>query len=213
MSAASTERVDFEWLLITDGYDQQTAERVAAALTVFQKGSAAIQLRCKALNLREQFAAAQNLREITRKHQAKLLINDRFDLALAVAADGVHLPENGVPIATLRAHYRGLIGASTHGLASARAASQAGADYLCFGPIFATASKLAYGAPLGLNALQNALALPLPVFAIGGIDVTTAATCRRLGARLACIGAVLGNNDPAVGARTILAAISDAAKS
>jgi thiamine-phosphate pyrophosphorylase len=104
-----------------------------------------------------------------------LLVNRRFDVALAAAADGVHLPADGLPVSGVRAHTpRGFrIGVSTHSAEEAAAAVGEGADVVVIGPIFDTPSKRRFGPPLGLDALAR---LPLraahrsEIFAIGGID-------------------------------------------
>jgi thiamine-phosphate pyrophosphorylase len=104
-----------------------------------------------------------------------LLVNRRFDVALAAGAAGVHLPADGLPMAPVRAHTpRGFrVGVSTHSPEEAAAALDAGADLVVIGPIFDTPSKRRFGPPLGAEALGR-----LPprsahggeVFAIGGID-------------------------------------------
>jgi thiamine-phosphate pyrophosphorylase len=104
-----------------------------------------------------------------------LFVHRRLDLAAAAGADGVQLPEDGLPLARARAAApRGLrVGVSTHSPAAAAAAIDAGADRVLLGPIFATPSKAAFGAPLGPAALAS---LPpvaehgCEVFAIGGVD-------------------------------------------
>jgi thiamine-phosphate pyrophosphorylase len=179
---------------------------VAAALAVLPRGSAAVQLRAKQLTGRALYDAAHKLVEVTRTHSAPLLINDRADIALTVGAAGVHLPEQGLWPAAARGWLgqRLLLGASTHSLAAAVAAWRGGVDYVTFGPVYATVSKVALGAPLGLAALAEVVrALPIPVFALGGVDAKRAPACVAVGARLACIGAVLGSVDAAAGARAL----------
>jgi thiamine-phosphate pyrophosphorylase len=88
-------------------------------------------------------------------------------------------------------------------------AVRSGADYVTFGPVFPTASKAAFGPPVGLGRLAEAVrAAGVPVFALGGVDADGARACVELGARVACIGAVLGSSDPAAGARALAAALS-----
>jgi len=94
---------------------------------------------------------------------------------------------------------------STHSIEETAAAWDGGADYVTFGPVFATPSKMGMGEPVGLGALAAAVnAAPRPVFALGGIDAARAGEVTRLGARIACIGAVLGGGDAAAGARAFL---------
>jgi thiamine-phosphate pyrophosphorylase len=90
----------------------------------------------------------------------------------------------------------------------ARAADD-GADLALFGPVFATPSKAAYGAPQGIERLRQACRTPLPVLAVGGIDATNAAQAIAAGASgVAVIRAVMAAPDPAAAVREILAAIS-----
>jgi len=194
--------VGFQLYLITDEDIALEGARIDAALGAVPAGLAAVQLRARALSGRALLDRALLLRALTRRHRAALLVNDRLDVALAAGADGVHLPVAGLPVAAARALAPDLIlGASTHSLAEARAAQAAGADLVTFGPVFATPSKAAFGAPVGLPALADAVnALAVPVFALGGIDETTAPACVAAGARLAAIRAILGAPDPTAAA-------------
>ncbi len=101
---------------------------------------------------------------------ARLLINGRLDVALAAGADGVHLPADGVPVGALRARFgqEVLIGRSTHTVEEVERARDEGADYVTFGPVFATPGK---GAPVGLAALSRAAAAGVPVLALGGVTL------------------------------------------
>lgn len=121
---------------------------------------------------------------------ARILVNDRLDVALSERAGGVHLGENSLPLpeATRLANAQAqsqdfLIGVSCHSLESARSAASGGADYLFFGPLFATPSKATFGAPQGLERLAEVCrAVSIPVFAIGGIALANAAACLAAGA-------------------------------
>ena len=120
---------------------------------------------------------------------ARIIINDRLDIALATCAGGVHLGEQSLPpqqaVRLLKWLEREdfLIGASCHSPEAAKEAERGGADYLFFGPVFATPSKAAYGAPQGLDRLSEVCrAVTLPVLAIGGITRENAAACLSAGA-------------------------------
>jgi thiamine-phosphate pyrophosphorylase len=126
-----------------------------------------------------------------RTRRARILINDRLDVALAGKADGVHLGENSLPVseATRLLHDfqkpfgEFMTGASCHSLAYAQAAESDGADYLFFGPIFSTPSKAAFGEPQGLQRLREVCrAVKIPVLAIGGVTAQNAAQCLDSGA-------------------------------
>jgi len=163
--------VDFRLYLITDRKiaAKPLPEAVRLAL---QGGVRAVQLREKDLPVRELLALAQELRAITREFGAKLFINDRVDVAVAVGADGVHLGHQSMPPEAVRkAAGKGLlIGVSTHNPEEARAAEAGGADFITFGPIFQTPSKSEYGVPVGIDAIKAIKnEVKIPIFALGGI--------------------------------------------
>ncbi len=208
MPAPPTRQVDFRLYLITDrrlcGSTRVLLERVEGAL---RGGAGAVQLREKGLDGGDLCQLAAALLEICRRHGAPLLINDRIDVALAVGADGVHLPANSFPVAEARRLLGpgALIGRSTHAAPEIRAARDAGADFAVFGPIFDTASKRAYGTPLGLERLRQAVrGAGLPVFAIGGINAENSAAVAAAGAHgVAAISAVLGTDSPDLAAAAL----------
>jgi len=156
-----------------------------------QAGVDWIQLREKDLGGRALFDLASGA--ITAIHKAgtgtRLLINDRLDVAWAAKADGVHLGENSLPpIAVAREKGRlgkneFLVGVSCHSMEGAQRAASDGAGYIFFGPVFATPSKAALGAPQGLERLAEVCAaVRIPVLAIGGITAANAAACVDAGA-------------------------------
>ncbi len=110
----------------------------------------------------------------TKDTRTKILVNERFDIALAGEIDGVHLTSTSIPVATVRASVPDsfLIGVSTHSLESATNARDTGADFVTFGPVFETASKIQYGPPQGLEMLKTVCSEleEFPVIALGGID-------------------------------------------
>lgn len=141
-----------------------------------EAGCPLIQIREKDLSARALTAFTRRAIELARPRGARILVNDRFDVALAAGADGVHLPVRSLPAADVRrvARARGLsdflIGVSTHSIAEALETERAGADFAVFGPVFDTPSKRAYGAPLGLDRLAEVCqAVHLPVLALGGL--------------------------------------------
>jgi thiamine-phosphate pyrophosphorylase len=151
-------------------------------------------------------------RRVTRQHDAALIINDDLQLALAVDADGVHLGQSDMPIL----HARDLIaayfsdrvpppafwiGVSTHNDAQVERAIAQGADYIGFGPVFATATKHSPDPVVGIDGLRRASHLAskhgVPVVAIGGIQATDAAAVYAAGADAICaISAVNQAADP-----------------
>jgi thiamine-phosphate pyrophosphorylase len=118
-------------------------------------------------------------------HGSLLLVNDRPDLALLSGAGGAHLGEDDLPLDEARRLLgpASVLGRSSHDEASARDAEDAGADYVAFGPIYATGSKADAGAPTGLEALRRVRdAVRLPLVAIGGITLDRAAEVLDAGA-------------------------------
>lgn len=177
-------------------------------------GLKAVQLREKDLSVRELVALATPLREATRRHGARLLINDRADVALAVGADGVQRTQASLPVAALRDLVPSgfLIGASVHSEVEAREASMEGADFLVFGPVYETPSKRRYGPPQGLAALGRVAAAGAgPVLAIGGITPARVADVRAAGAAgVVVISAILGAERPADSVKAFLDALGTA---
>jgi thiamine-phosphate pyrophosphorylase len=132
-----------------------------------------VQLREKGVDDTEYLARARECREALGDSNP-LFVNRRFDVALACGADGVHLPEAGLPVARVRAGTpRGFrVGVSTHSAPAARDAIADGAHLVVIGPIFPTPSKTRYGSPLGpeiLEGLPPASEHAAEVYAIGGI--------------------------------------------
>lgn len=135
-------------------------------------GARLFQYRNKTASMLAAYREAAALRRATQDVGATFLVNDRCDLALAVEADGVHLGQQDLPIEMARAILGAgkLIGVSTHTDAQVRAAAQAGADYLGFGPVFTPLSKRNHEPIVGIEGLRRIRGLTtLPVFAIGGI--------------------------------------------
>jgi thiamine-phosphate pyrophosphorylase len=148
-----------------------------------------IQIREKDMPANELLALARSVVSETSKN-VRILVNDRLDVALAVGAAGIHLGEQSFPVATVNAARAGavipkdfLIGVSCHSLDAARAAERDGADYIFFGPVFATPSKAEFGAPQGISRLgEVSRNLKSPVLAIGGVNEENAAECFAAGA-------------------------------
>jgi thiamine-phosphate pyrophosphorylase len=201
--------IDFTLYLITDRHQvpagRTLVETVEAAL---RGGVRAVQLREKDLGAAELLPLAGELRDLTRRYHARLLINDRIDVALAVDADGVHLGGHSLPVTAARRLLGAdrLIGVSTHHIDEITAAADAGADFVTFGPVFATPSKAGFGPPPGLDALRAACtAAPIPVFALGGINADRRPLLQARGAEhLAVISAIIAAPCPEAAARALL---------
>jgi thiamine-phosphate pyrophosphorylase len=146
-----------------------------------QSGCQLVQLREKDVPARKLASFTREAVAVTRPHGARVLVNDRLDVALAAGADGVHLRTTSMPVRDVRrvvAHARAsansiefLIGVSTHSLAQVEAAAAEGADFVVCGPVFAPNSKTISTPLLGLEGLAEVCRrATLPVLALGGIS-------------------------------------------
>lgn len=163
-------------------------EEVVRAM--LDEGIRIIQYREKTKKMGRKYEECLRLRAMTREVGAALIINDDIDLALLAGADGVHVGQEDLPVAAVRALVgeNTAIGLSTHAPAEARAAVADGADYIGVGPIFATATKEDVCAPVGLGYLDFVAAqVDLPFVAIGGIKEHNLAEVVAHGARCAAL--------------------------
>lgn len=203
--------VDFKLYLITDR--KQTKLPLPEAIRLALEGGVrSVQLREKDLPIRELLALSQELRAITKEFNARLFINDRVDVAVAVNADGVHLGHQSMPVEAVR-NIVGkdmLIGVSTHNLEEARAAEAGGADFITFGPIFETPSKAKLGVPVGIDAIKEVISgVNIPIFALGGINSGNMRQIMESGvAGVAMISAIMSAVDIKQAASRLVEAIS-----
>jgi len=180
----------------------------ALARALLAAGARVLQVRIKperGVSAGELVRAGRMARRVCSELGAALVVNDRIDVALAVGADGVHLGQTDLPLAAARPIAGRLwIGVSTHDLAQVRAAREGGADYIGYGPVFATATKRNPDAVQGVAALRAAVleAGEMPVVAIGGITAADVREVYGTGVAAICaIGAVTGAADVTAAAR------------
>jgi thiamine-phosphate pyrophosphorylase len=171
------------------------------AHAVLSAGVDVIQLRDKEAEALPLLEAAAVLREAADRHGALLAVNDRADVALAAAADILHLGQEDLPMDWARrvAGPDVLLGRSAHGLEQVRCAIAEGWDYFAVGPVYPTATKPDRQA-VGTSLLQAVADLvpPVPWFAIGGIDETTLTEVTTCGAtRIVVVRAITDARDPA----------------
>ena len=203
--------IDFDLYLVTDRKTTGGRELAWVLEQALEGGVRAVQLREKDLGGRELLELARDVKQLCDLHGAEFFVNDRVDVALAADAAGVHLAANSVPVEMARDLLgpNRKIGVSTHSVDEARTASEAGADFVLFGPVYPTTSKLPFGDPQGpaaLKAVTNSAAVP--VFAIGGIKQEHIPELKAHGtARIALISAISEAPDPAAAARDMLAAL------
>ncbi len=172
---------------------------VAAVEEALKAGIKAVQLREKDLLTRELLQIAYEIKGLTEKYNAMLFINDRLDIALCTNADGVHLGQASIPVYAVRQVVgdKMLIGVSTHSLQEAVSAEGEGADFITYGPLYETPSKVKYGQPVGLESLKTLRErVSIPVFGIGGIKPEKAKNVIDAGAHgIALISGILGEAD------------------
>jgi thiamine-phosphate pyrophosphorylase len=199
---------DRKGLASADGHHiEPLLKRVATAAAA---GVDWIQIREKDLSGKElssltREALAQTKQINERKRQtSRILVNERLDVAYSERACGVHLGGNSLPVRDVRRwldeksnvgkREKFMVGVSCHSLEDAMAAARDGADYIFFGPVFATPSKVSFGAPQGLQRLAEVCsAVSIPMLAIGGITLDNAFDCFSAGAAgIAAIGLFQG---------------------
>jgi thiamine-phosphate pyrophosphorylase len=155
------------------------------ASELLEGGAELLQLRAKGLPPAEVSELAGELHRLTSQANVPLIINDYPEIARSIGAEGVHLGQEDAAIAEAR-RVQGMdriIGQSTHGISQAQEAARQGADYIGFGPLFATPTKPNYS-PIGLGDISEVHKLvSLPIFCIGGINSTNLAQVRAAGAQ------------------------------
>ncbi len=160
-----------------------------------------VQYRNKTAPTRVLYDEARIISGICAGSGARLIINDRVDVALAVGADGVHIGQEDMPYPAARKLLGSgrIIGVTVHGVEEAIEAEAAGADYLGVSPVFATGTKGDAGEPCGTSTLAAIRrAVGIPVAAIGGIDLGNAGAVIAAGADMVCaISAVVARTDVA----------------
>ncbi len=195
-------------LVITDRHATGGRPLVEVIRNALAGGARFVQLREKDLDGGSLLELAATLLVETRRCGARLLVNDRVDVALAADADGVVLPADSFPtdVARKLLGRSKWIGRSTHSVAEVERAAGEACDFALFGPVYETPSKRAYGAPQGIERLRDAARAAIPVYAVGGITAATAAPVLEAGAHgVAVIREVMGAEDPRAAVERLLA--------
>src|SRR5207248_5978930 len=149
------------------------SDAVPIAERMIKGGVDLIQLRGKGRSIEELVDLAAALHELTVRSSTPLIVNDHVEIAIKVPVEGVHVGQDDDAVATVRQRVDReiLVGKSTHSINQALAAQREGADYIGFGPIFATPTKPDYQ-PIGLNEIEGVHRdVVLPIFCIGGINI------------------------------------------
>jgi len=168
----------FEFYAITDQASARGRRDEDVAAALLKGGATCLQYRAKKVSAREQWETALELRRLTLQAGALFVVNDRVDLALDSGADGVHLGQDDLPVASARRLARRagredlIIGCSTHSAEQAAEAEQSGASYIGYGPLYATLTKENNVHPVGVESLAEIVRwVSIPVVAIGGIKL------------------------------------------
>ncbi|WP_371225188.1 thiamine phosphate synthase [Roseovarius sp. 2305UL8-3] len=181
---------------------------VGQALAAARGGARLIQLRDKSASTPELAAQAQELQTVLAQHDAKLIINDRVDVAITIGAYGLHIGQSDGDPRDIRARIGPdmMLGLSVENADQLADVPLDCVDYLGVGPIRATASKPDHAPPIGFAGLgQITKTTPLPCYAIGGIGPGDAAGLRAAGAvGLAVVSAIARSADPEVATRALL---------
>jgi thiamine-phosphate pyrophosphorylase len=197
-------------LVVTDRHQARLplVDVVRAALAA---GCRWVSMREKDLSEDDQIALASTLLPVARQYGARLTVHGDVALAKACGSDGVHVPAGGDPAAARKMLGREkLIGVSLHTITEAEAIDSGAVDYAIAGPAFETASKPGYGPEIGRRGLAEiARAAPVPVLAIGGLNVTRAAEVLAAGpAGIAVMGSVMRATDPGQEVKALLAILA-----
>ncbi|MES2202371.1 MAG: thiamine phosphate synthase [candidate division FCPU426 bacterium] len=191
----------FSFYAITDQASAQGRNDLEVAKGLIAGGCSCLQYRAKKVSAKEQWPMAFALRALCLQAGVLFVVNDRLDLALDCGADGVHLGQDDLPLFAARrlAGKKMLLGRSTHSLEQAKRAEAEGADYIGYGPLYATATKENNVPPVGPQSLGPVLeALSIPVVAIGGIKINHLEALAQQGARhIAVVTALTGAPDVA----------------
>ncbi|TLU84831.1 MAG: thiamine phosphate synthase [Chlorobium sp.] len=175
-------------------------------------GAEMIQLRHKSASGNQLFLWAIEIRRLCHHYQALFIINDRVDIAMASESDGVHLGQQDIPIGAARKLMgkKSIIGISTSSLEEAARAEKEGADYIGFGHIFPTFSKIKESPPLGPEMLKKAATIvSLPIIAIGGISIDNAPLLISNGASgVAVLSAVSKADRPSIATYELVSALN-----
>ena len=165
------------------------SDAVSVADSMIEGGVDLIQLRGKERPIEELVDLAATLHELTARSSTPLIVNDHAEIAVKVPVEGVHVGQDDDAVADVRRRVdrKILVGKSTHSLEQALAAQREDADYIGFGPIFATPTKPDYQ-PIGLKEIEGVHRdVVLPIFCIGGIKIDNLKQVITAGARRVAI--------------------------
>ena len=197
--------------VLTDTVLQSRFSHLELARMAIKGGADTIQFRQKIGAIREMIEIVRQLKQLCLDSGVTLIVNDRVDVAIAIEADGVHLGQDDFPIPLARKLLgeSRIIGGSAASLEEAQKCLAEGADYIGFGPVYPTASKVDADPVTGIKLLKQAVEIiPLPIIAIGSINIENTPEVMRAGAQgIAVISAVCCQEDPEQATRALYKAL------
>jgi len=197
--------------------DQTNSSLLDDVADALAGGVTAVQLRAKTLSDREALWLARKMRELCTEASALFIVNDRIDIALASAADGVHLGVDDLPLEAARqiGGEEFIIGYSPETDDQTTEGSDRGADYLGVGPVYGTKSKNDAGAAIGLDVIRRrANLVGIPLIGIGGISADNAtAVIESDAVGVAVVSSILRSDDPRIAASRLAAVVRNALSS
>lgn len=189
---------------------------VETAQAAVAGGATAVQLRFKTASTAERVALGQDLKTALGGTGAVLVVNDDVEAARAIGADGVHVGQEDMPPAEVRAIVGPdmALGLSVESVAAARMVDPDLVDHVGAGPVFATMTKRDHKTPIGFDGLAAVIAaVPVPAVAIGGVKAEHARDVRAAGASgMAVVSAICGQPDVEAAARAVALAWAEAAQ-
>ena len=187
------------------------ARVTSTATKLLDGGVDVLQLRAKSRSVEEVAGIGKNLAALMSERGVPFIVNDYATVARQLGADGVHVGQDDMSVAEARAQIGAdaVVGKSTHSLAQAIAAASEGADYIGFGPLFATPTKPDYK-PIGLEGIAEAhQRVSIPIFCIGGIKLDNLGEVIEAGARrVVIVSGLLQADNVAEAARTAKALVN-----
>lgn len=158
------------WIITDPEHPDGPVDPLRRALEGCPPGAVGVQLRAPHVGDRQLLTWARELRELTSEAGAAFLVNRRLDVAEIVAADGVHLPERGLPLSEIRREFTSfsILGVSRHDRGGLESAEQIGASFAFLSPVFQVPNK---ARPIGVHGFGTAIAgVGIPTYALGGVQ-------------------------------------------
>ncbi len=172
-------------MAILDRNNASPIPLIEASRIMMEGGIRFIQIREKEMHAVELFSIMEKIAQLGILNRCQVVVNGRADVASCSHSDGVHLPQNGLPIVKARevVGEGKWVGKSCHTLDEARKAEKEGADYIVFSPVFPSKSKQAQGPIAGLDGLKMVShEVTIPVYALSGITPDKISDCLKHGA-------------------------------